>query len=74
MKPLVGAPKKVRSKDIIATFLQSGASSGEVDTQSTNRPVSNVYTALLTYIRRHPELDVEVRLVDGRIILYREPQ
>lgn len=72
IKPLQEAPKKVGSKEIIETFLRSGAVSGEVDIQSTNRPINNVYTSLLTYVQRHPDLGVEVRLVDGRIVLYRD--
>lgn len=66
--------KKVRSKEIIAAFLESNSPSGEVDVQSTNRPTNNVYTSLLTYVQRHPDLGVEVRLVDGRIVLYRNSE
>ncbi len=67
-----GVAKKVRSKDIVTEFLKSGVSSGKVDVQSTNRPINNVYTSLFTYVQRHPELGVEVRLVDGSIMLYRD--
>ncbi len=74
IKPLGEAPKKVGSKEIVETFLLSGTTSGEVDIQSTNRPINNVYTSLLTYVQRHPDLGVEVRLVDGRIVLYRDTQ
>jgi uncharacterized protein YwbE len=72
VKPTEGATKKVRSKEIITTFLEKGIPSGEVDVQSTSRPINNVYTSLLTYVQRHPDLGVEVRLVDGRIMLYRD--
>jgi len=67
-----GVAKKVRSKEIVAEFLKSRATSGTVDVQSTNRPINNVYTSLFTYVQRHPELGVEVRLVDGSIVLYRD--
>ncbi len=71
IKPLEETSKKVGSKEIIASFLQSGVESGEIDIPSTNRSVNNVYTSLLTYVQRHPDVGVEVRLVDGRIVLYR---
>lgn len=62
---------KIGSKDIVNTFLSHKVDAAEVDASITGRNPTNVYTALFLYVRNHPELGVRVKLVEGKIMLYR---
>lgn len=44
---------------------------GQVDVEKTGRDFLQVYNALFTYVKNHPELGVSLAREDGNIILYR---
>lgn len=65
---------KVKTKAIIEEFLSKGLDSAKVDVESTNRPPDSLYRSILVYLQRHDKIGVEVRMENGRIILYRVEQ
>ena len=62
--------RRVKSKKIIGDFLLMGVPRAEVDVSATGRDFQQVYSALLMYLRRHTELEVELVREDGAIVLY----
>lgn len=42
-----------------------------VDVEKTGRDFTQVYNALFTYVKNHPELGVTLAREDGDIVLYR---
>lgn len=59
----------VRSKELIEEFIESNKEIGCVDVESTGRNKSSIYAALHTYLKRHDEFDIEVRMNKGDILL-----
>lgn len=62
--------RRIKSKKIIADFVLMGVPRAEVDVKATGRDFQQVYSALLMYLKRHTELEVELVREDGAIVLY----
>lgn len=62
---------KISSKKLVEAFLTSGMDTAEIDIAATGREVTTVYGSLHAYIKRHPNLNVAIRMVDGKIILWK---
>jgi hypothetical protein len=58
---------RIGSKDIIQEFLDSGKDLGCVNVEGRT-PIS-IYNALLSYVKRHDEFNVSVRMNRGDVIL-----
>jgi hypothetical protein len=61
--------KKMGTRQIVEAFIESGLDSAEVDVSMTKRPPDSLYSALHMYLKRHEELGIGVKTVDGKIIL-----
>ncbi len=64
-------PIPMRSKDIIAAFLNSGREMSRVNAEVMGRTVPSLYAGLHVYLSRNRNLDVKVRLIKGEVYLLR---
>ncbi len=72
LKPTdVEAPKRFSTKRLIADFIQSDLTSAEVDVERIGRTTSNVYSAIHSYLTRHPELKLGVFMSNEAIIIHK---
>jgi len=62
---------KLSSRDLVNEFLRNDEPAMKVEIEKTGRSPDSVYTSLLVYLKRHVEIDVSVKLVEGDIILFR---
>ena len=67
----LGSMRKVGSKQIVDAFLSQPEPEWEVNFEETKRDAQNVYTSLLMYIDRHPELGIEVFMHERKICIRR---
>jgi hypothetical protein len=67
----LGLMRRVKSRTIVRNFLDMNIPKGMVDVNKTGRDFIQVYNALFTYVKNHPELGVTLAREDGDIILYR---
>jgi len=63
--------RRVKSKKIVDDFRDTDLPRAEVDVSKTGRDFQQVYSALFMYVKKHPELEVELVREDGNIVLYR---
>lgn len=68
---VVETKPKLSSKKLVEAFLASGMDTAEIDIAATGRDKATVYGSLHAYIKRHPDLNVAIRMVDGKIILWK---
>jgi len=71
VKPLltVSNLSRLKSPHIISTFLSSPYANSSVNIEVTGRQKRNVYIALHQYLKIHPNIPVEVNMIEGTIVL-----
>lgn len=67
-------PRRIKSRKIVATFLEAKKDKLKVNVDQTGRDKQNVYVSLHQYLSNHPEFGVGVQLEDGNIVLYRNTE
>jgi len=68
---VVSTKPKISSRTIVDAFLMSELTTAEIDIEATGRDKGTVYGSLHAYIKRHPSLNVAIKMVDGKIILWK---
>ncbi|MFA6771846.1 MAG: hypothetical protein WCS74_04290 [Dehalococcoidales bacterium] len=61
--------QKLSSKELVDMFITSGHDAAEINMDQTGREIDNVYSALLIYLKNHPDVDVRVTQSDGKLYL-----
>ena len=59
----------VPTSEIVDEFIQYGKTIMLINWDATNRPKESVYVSLIKYLRKFPDLKIEVRRVKGNIYM-----
>lgn len=59
----------MRSPDIIDAFIKSGQQSVKINVDVVGRGYHTVYSSLLMYTKKYPELGISVKIRNGEIYL-----
>jgi hypothetical protein len=71
--PVDEAPK-IGSRQIIESFMSSSLNTSYIDDVKINRDPNSIYTSLKMYLSKHTDIQIDVRLIDGKVMLCKKNQ